>query len=135
MSSDVIRWGLGLVVFAHGVGHILFMPVLNGAMRLQASGHSWLLSGAVADPVVKTAATVSAGVALLAFVAAAVGIVTQTPAWRPLAVAGGIVSLAVILAMWDGLPTSSAFFALAFDLALLVALLVAHWPSAETIGA
>ena len=41
----------------------------------------------------------------------------------------------LIVVFWDGLPTSSAFFAVAFDTAVLVALLVLHWPSEATVGA
>jgi hypothetical protein len=37
-------------------------------------------------------------------------------------------------AMWDGIPTSSAVFALAADVVILVALVWAHWPSAEVVG-
>ena len=35
----------------------------------------------------------------------------------------------------DGLPVSSAFFALAFDLVVLAAVVFAEWPSEEMIGA
>lgn len=37
--------------------------------------------------------------------------------------------------LWDGLPVSSAFFALVFDLVVLAALVFAHGPSEEMIGA
>ena len=44
--------------------------------------------------------------------------------------------IAGIVAFWDGLATSLAASALAFDIVLLVSLLVVHWPvTAETVGA
>jgi hypothetical protein len=46
-----------------------------------------------------------------------------------------VVSIALIAMYWDGLPVSSAFFAVAFDAVVLVALLVLHWPSEATVGA
>lgn len=135
MSADVIRWIVAIVVIAHGIGHVLFMPLLNGAMRLQADGHSWLLTGVVGDGPTKGLATIVAGLIGVAFVVAGVGILGQTTWWRTLAIAASVASLVLIVAMWDGLPTSSAAFAVAFDVAVLIALLVVHWPSTETIGA
>jgi hypothetical protein len=44
-------------------------------------------------------------------------------------------SVAGIVLFRDGLATSSAAFALAFDVVLLVSLLVVHWPAAEAVGA
>lgn len=134
MSNDVWRWVIGLAVLAHGVGHVLFMPLFAGTMKLQVSGHSWLLSGILGDEPVKWLGTLAATIALVIFVAAGVGLLGQTTWWRPLAIAGSVVSLALVAALWDGLPVSSAFFALAFDLVVLAALLFAHWPSEEMIG-
>ncbi len=134
MSNDVWRWVIGLAVIAHGLGHVLFMPLFAGTMNLQASGHSWLLSGILGDEPVKWLGTLVASVALVIFVAAGVGLIGQMSWWRPLAIAGSVVSMALVLALWDGLPVSNALFALAFDLVVLAALLLAHWPSEEMIG-
>ena len=135
MSADVIRWIIGLAVIAHGIGHVLFMPMLNGAMRLQTDGHSWLLTNVLGDNPTKTLASVVAAVIGIAFVAVGIGILGQTTWWRNLAIAASAISLALIVVMWNGIPTSSAAMAAAFDVVVLVALLVAHWPSTETIGA
>ena len=135
MSGDWLRWVLGIVVIAHGVGHVLFMPLLNGALRLETDGRSWLVGPVLGDGATSVLASVLAGVAGVAFVAAGVGIVVQAPWWRTLAISASILSIVVIVALWNGVPTSSAAFALAFDVVVLVALVVVHWPSAETIGA
>ena len=75
------------------------------------------------------------GLAAAAFVAAGVGLIGLAAWWRVLAVGAAVLSMVVIVALWNGVPTSSAAFALAFDVVILVALVVVHWPSAETIGA
>ena len=135
MSGDWLRWVLGIVVLAHGIGHVLFMPLLSGALRLETDGRSWLVGPVLGDGATSVLASVLAGVAGVAFVAAGVGIVVQAPWWRTLAISASILSIVVIVALWNGVPTSSAAFALAFDVVVLVALVVVHWPSAETIGA
>ena len=80
MTGDWLRWVLGVVVVAHGVGHVLFMPLLNGALRLETDGRSWLVSPVLGDGATNVLASVLAGVAGVAFVAAGVGIVAQARA-------------------------------------------------------
>jgi hypothetical protein len=134
MSNELWRWVIALVVFAHGVGHILFMPILASTLRLSNEGHSWLLTGVLGDVPTRWLASAVAVVALTLFVAAAAGVVGLAAWWRPAAIAGAVISGALIVVMWDGIPTSSAIFALAFDGAVLVALLLADWPSRELVG-
>ena len=135
MSGDVLRWAIILTVFAHGVGHILFMPVLAPALKLDASGHSWLLSGILGDGPTRLLAS-AAGLALVgAFIVASAGLAIQMPWWRPLAIGAAVGSLLLVVAMWDGLPRSSAAFAVALDLVALIALVIALWPSPESVGA
>jgi hypothetical protein len=134
MSADVLRIVIGIAVVAHGVGHVLFMPPLNGVLRLDSNGHSWLLGGILSDGGTAILASVLASLAGVAFVATGVGIVLQTGWWRQLAILASVVSIVLVAAMWNGVPTSSAAFALAFDVVVLLALLVAHWPAPESIG-
>jgi hypothetical protein len=132
--NDALRWILAIVVLSHGIGHVLFMPLLFGAMRLQASGDSWLLTPALGGGPTRLVASIAAAAALAAFAAAAAGIVLQASWWRPVALVGAAVSIAVVVLMWNGLQSSSAMAALAFDVVVLVALLVVRWPSPELIG-
>jgi hypothetical protein len=133
MSNELWRWVIAIVVFAHGVGHILFMPILSSTLRLTSDGLSWLLSGVLGDVPTRWLASTVALVAIVLFVGAAAGLVGQAAWWRPLAIAGALISAALVVVMWDGIPTSSAAFALAFDAVVLVALLLAHWPSEELV--
>jgi len=134
MTNDLVRWAIVIALFAHGIGHILFMPPLADAMRVQVTGHSWLLAPTIGDGATRLLATVAAAAAMALFVAAAGGIILSATWWRPLALAGAVVSAALIAVLWDGLPTSSALWAAAFDAAVLVALLVVSWPPRELVG-
>ncbi|TAJ99008.1 MAG: hypothetical protein EPO36_13370 [Chloroflexota bacterium] len=135
MSNDVWRWVIGLAVLAHGVGHVLFLPAMAGLMKLQASGHSWLLTGIAGDGLTRGFASLAAGVVLIAFVAASGGLLLQAAWWRPLAIAAAVGSAVLIVTMWDGLPSSPAIAALVFDAVVLAALLIARWPGEDMIGA
>ncbi len=135
MSNDVWRWVIGLAVLAHGLGHVLFMPAMSGLMKLEASGHSWLLTGVAGDAITKALASLVAGGVLVAFVAASGGLFLQAAWWRPFAIVASVASIALVAAMWDGLPTSPAISALVFDVVVLAALIIARWPSEEMIGA
>ena len=135
MSPELVRWIVAIVVFAHGVGHVLFAPMLSGAMKLDASGHSWLLTGILGDGPTRAVASVAAAVVTAAFVVAAGGVVLQAGWWRGLAIGAAIGSIALLAAMWDGVPSGPASAAVGFDAIVLVVLLVMHWPSTELIGA
>lgn len=135
MTNDLVRWTIGFALLAHGIGHVLFMPLLANSMRLQVSGNSWLLTPALGEGLTRLLATIAAAVALTVFLGAAGGMFAGAPSWRTFAVVGAVVSAVLVVIMWDGLPTSSAFFALAFDAVVLLALVVGRWPSKELVGA
>ena len=135
MSNDVWRWVIALIVGVHGIGHILFMPVLAGSMRLQVSGHSWLLTGMLGDGPTKLIASLAGLVVVGLFLAGIGGLLAGLPWWRSVVIVASVVSIVLVLAMWDGIPTSSAFFALMADAVILIALVWAHWPSAGVVGA
>jgi hypothetical protein len=135
MSPELVRWIVALVVFAHGVGHVLFAPILAGAMKLDASGHSWLLTGVLGDAPTRALATAIAAAVTASFVIVAGGIVVQASWWRGLAIAASLGSILLVALMWDGIPSGPATWAVAFDVVVLGALLVVHWPSPEVIGA
>jgi hypothetical protein len=134
MSPEVIRWIIALAILGHGIGHVLFMPVLAASMKLDASGHSWLLTGVVGQGATQAVASVVAGALMLAFAAAAGGVALQASWWRGLVLAAAAVSIVLVVTMWDGLPTGPASAALAFDAVMLVALLVVHWPAGDIVG-
>ena len=133
--SDAIRYGLALVVFAHGVGHVLFLaPALGFANWADQTGHSWLLSGVVGDGASRAVATLIWCAVIALFVAGVGGFLSGADWWRAATVAGAALSIVGIGVFWDGIATASATFALIADVVILGALLVAHWPSTELAG-
>lgn len=134
MSPDIVRWVVALAVLGHGIGHVLFMPLLSGAMKLDSSGRSWLLTGVLGDGATQLLATTVAAAVTVGFIAVAGGIATQTTWWRSLAIIVSIASIVLVAVMWGGLLAAPATWAIAFDAAILIALLVLDWPSRDLIG-
>ena len=133
--SDALRIGLALVVFAHGVGHLLFLgPVVGLGNWAGHTGHSWILTGALGDGAARAVAAVVWSTVIVLFVAGVGGFLAGADWWRSVTSAAAAVSIAGIVVYWDGIATSNAIFALVFDVIVLGALLVAHWPSAELAG-
>ena len=135
MPADGFRWLLALVVAAHGIGQVLIMHVLSANMGLVVSGRSLLLTPLLGDGIVRLVASAVAAAVLIGFVVATGGYLARAAWWRTLVVASAIASAALIVAMWDGLPRSSAVFALGFDVLAVAALVIAHWPADQPLEA
>lgn len=125
--SNWLRIGLAVVVAAHGIGHILFlMPLISSTNWGQVS-QSWLLGdGGLARGV----GTVIWLVSLVGFLAAAFGIFRETDWWQTAAIVSAAVSTVGLVLFWSSPPTSPAISALIFNLLVLAALLIFHWPTA-----
>jgi hypothetical protein len=127
---------IAVVVLAHGLGHVLFlMPAVRLADWAGQTSHSWALTATLGDVPARGIAALIWTAAILLFTAGVAGFVTGDEWWRPIIIAAAIVSIGGLVLFWDGIATSSAVFALAFDVVVLVSLLVAHWPSVQTAGA
>ena len=136
MSPDVVRIGLAVVLVFHGVGHVLFLaPALRLAGWADQTGASWLLGPTVGDGIAHAAGAIVWAASSILFVAAASGLLLTQEWWRPVAVAGAVVSLIGIVAFWGGIAPSGAIAALVVDVIVLVGLLLVRWPSATSIGA
>jgi hypothetical protein len=136
MSPEILRVVLAIVLVAHGIGHVLFLgPAVRIVGWADQSGGSWLLSPTVGDAAAHAAGALVWAAATVLFVAAAAGLALAQEWWRPVALVGAFVSLAGIVVFWDGILTASAVPALIVDVAVIVGLLVAHWPSVDAVGA
>jgi hypothetical protein len=126
----MLNLALAVVVVAHAIGHVLFLaPALRLVNWADQTGHSWLLTGIVGDPLTRAVAAAAWTATALLFLAGTYGFLTSQDWWRPVIVAAAVVSLAAIVVMWDGIATSSAFMAAAFDIAVIVAVAWARWPA------
>lgn len=123
--SNWLRIVLAVVVGAHGIGHILFlMPLVSSTTWGQAT-QSWLLGdGGLAKGFGVLIWLVSLG----GFVAAAFGIFRETDWWQSVAIGAAAVSTVGLVLFWTRPSTSPAISALVFNLLVLAALLIFHWP-------
>ena len=136
MSPEILRVVLAIVLVAHGIGHVLFLgPALRVAAWADQSGGSWLLSPTLGDGGAHAAGALVWAAATVLFVLAGAGLLLAMEWWRPIAVLAAVVSLLGIVLFWNGILTASALPALIVDVALIVGLVIAHWPSADAVGA
>ncbi len=122
MLSDFWRILIAVIIAAHGIGHILFLlPLLGLANWGGQSTSSWLMGSGVLARLLGSLLWV---LALVGFVAVAVGFAMQTPWWRAAALGSTIISLVgVVLFAQRGL-TSPALNALIFDVVFFLLLLL-----------
>lgn len=133
----MLRTVLALAIAAHGIGHVLFLvPLLGFAGSTTAnwgqSVQSWLLHNQSLERII---GGVLWAAATAAFCVAAYGLFNQQPWWREATVVASVISLAGLALFWAWPASSAFYFALGFDVVALAALLIAHWPTAEAIGA
>lgn len=128
VGPTALRYGLAAVLLAHGVGHTVGF--------WGESRESWLLSGVFPGAVTWTVEVAWMLLTAALFVAAGLGLVGAVPRelWRPLAAVAAGLSLAGIVAFWGTWPGGTMVYALAFDVAVLVALYWFGWPSERALG-
>ena len=133
MNNSLLRAILAIVVGAHGIGHILFLVPLLGIADWGQSTCSWLFSGTGGNLAARILGSMVWIAATLGFIAVAVGLFGQTDWWRGLAIVSSGLSILGLVLFWNNPATSSAFFALIFDIAVLISLLILRWPSSTLI--
>jgi hypothetical protein len=129
--STFMRMILTLVIAAHGLGHVLFLAPLLGFANWGQAAQSWLIgTGGLA----KGLGALIWLAAIAGFAAAAVGLFVSAEWWRPVAIAAALVSSAGLALFWRNPPGSPVISALVFNLLLLAALLIFHWPVTDPAG-
>lgn len=129
--SNWLRIVLAFVVAAHGIGHILFLMPLVSSTTWGQSAQSWVLGG---NGLAKVVGSVIWLVSLVGFWAAAFGIFRETAWWQTVAIVSAAVSTVGLILFWTRPSTSPAISALVFNLLVLAALLIFHWPPAVQAG-
>jgi hypothetical protein len=128
MLRTIIALALGM----HGVGHALFVGNAWGYWKTGGIGRARLFADVLgAGQPLDRGAGLLMLVPLVGFSAAAAGLLAGQ-GWRPLALASAIVSAGLVLLFAGGLNTSSAFFAVAFDVAVIAYML---WYQRAAAGA
>jgi hypothetical protein len=138
MSADTARGLIFGALMVHGLGHGGALGALAWiALRPGDPTGGWQAARSWLMPTlpIATATAVASGfwiISMLGFVAAALsfwGIVLPGEAWRPLAIASAVVSLVGITLFFGTWPPFNTLAALVVNLAVLVSLLLLHWPA------
>jgi hypothetical protein len=120
----MLRYLITLALFAHGVGHLLFLANSWGVWKGDEEGRSWLFSGMLgAGQTLEGVFGLLWLIPLVGFVAVSWAYLTHQGWWLQLALASAAISLAMIVLWWGSLVVGSAFFALLFDLAVIAVVL------------
>jgi len=148
MSPIFLRIIIAGVLAFHGVGHAMgIIPALqlpffqnqSGAWAQNWSSRSWLLTPLLGDAISRIIAIILFAVPLLGFLGAALGLMgwlVPYEWWRSLAIVSAVVSLIALGLFWNAFiylfPHKVG--AIAVNVAVLVGLLGANWPSEADIG-
>jgi hypothetical protein len=118
------RYIIALVLLAHGIGHIMPFMAAWTPQKVGFSDASWVFSGGVGvgSPVGQSFGLLGL-VALIGFVAGALGLVTHQAWWPTVTIVAAAISIVTIVPWVNAWPTGSMIGALLVDVALLVVLL------------
>jgi hypothetical protein len=143
MSDQLLRWVVGGVLMIHGLGHGGALGALawirargGGETGSWSAARAWALPNLSAD----TATVVASAfwvVSLVAFLIAALsfwGVFVPADWWRPIGVGAAVVSIAGIFLFFGTWPMFNTLAALGVNVAVLVAVLLMHWPPEATFG-
>jgi hypothetical protein len=121
----LLRYLLTIALFAHGVGHLLFLANSWGYWNRDEEGRSsWLFSGVLgAGQTLEGILGLVWLIPLVGFVAVSWGYLTHQGWWLELALGSAAISPIMIVLWWGSPLVESAFFALVFDLAVIAVVL------------
>jgi hypothetical protein len=110
-ENDVlVRYLITIALFAHGVGHLLFLANSWGYWKGGEEARSWLFSGTLgAGQAVEGISGLLWLILLVAFAAVSWGYLTHQVWWPQLALVSAAISLAMIILWWGSLVTGSTF--------------------------
>ena len=140
MSGTTLRIIIALVLFVHGIGHVMgILPILGFSTIETWNTRSWLLTGLLGDTITRIIGFILFAAALIGFVGATLGLMDWLVPhewWRPLATVSAVISLVAIALFRNAFV---AFFpnkigAIAVDAAVLIGLLLANWPTEAQLG-
>jgi hypothetical protein len=128
--NDWLRILVAVIVFAHGVGHVLFlMPAVGVAVQGQ-SAQSWLLTNLLGAGLTHGAGAVLWVAVVVAYLAAVAGLFTHAAWWQPVMVAASIASALGLALYWPSPITSPHLAALIADIVIVAVVGLLRWPAA-----
>lgn len=126
------------MLILHGIGHVLGVLAATSLGNDSWNARSWLLSDPLGDGAAKAINVVLWVIGFVVFVLAGLallGIGFLESWWKPLAVAGAVLSLATLTLFWNAFPVlfPNKVGAIAVNLAALIGILIADWPTEEML--
>jgi hypothetical protein len=120
----MLRNILAIVIVAHGIGHVLFLVPLLGIADWGQSTQSWLFRG---DTFARLVGSLLWLTAIIGFCMAAYGLWNQLSWWSSAALIASLASAVGLVLFWANPPTSSVFFAFAFNVAVIGLAFAVQW--------
>jgi hypothetical protein len=115
----MLRAIIALALALHGIGHLLFAANAWGYWKTNETAQMRLTDVIGAGRIGEGAAGLFMLIPLVGFLAITWGYLAHAAWWGPLALATAVLSGGLILLCWGGINTSSALFALVFDIAVV----------------
>jgi hypothetical protein len=111
-SSTMFKLVFGVFIVLHGFVHLLYFGQSRRIFALQDGmvwpDGSWAFSNFMGVEATRTLAGSLLILAAIGFVAGGVGYLMNQSWWPPLILGSAVFSVAVYIAMWDGVPQSLA---------------------------
>ncbi len=129
--NNWLRIILLLTVFAHGIGHILFLIPALGLASWGQSAESWLLTNLLGDKLTRGFGVVIWSAVILAYLIGIYGFFAPTPWWPQMLIGASGVSAIGLLMFWAS--SSPVISAMVFDIVIILALQVFKWPTLSNL--
>ena len=131
----MLRLLFGAFIVLHGLVHLLYFGQGRRLFELRPGmvwpDGSWAFSKLLGDEATRWLASLSYALAAIGFVVGGIGILVGQAWWRPVVVVSAAFSAAIVLLFWDGKMRKlddQGLIALLINGAILVAVLILHWP-------
>lgn len=140
MSSTTLRLIIALVLFVHGIGHVMGIMPMMGLSTIETwNARSWLLTSLLGDTITRVIGFILFAAAMIGFIGAALGLMDWLVPhewWRMLAIVSAVISLVAIALFWNAFVTffPNKLGAIAVNAAVLIGLLIAGWPTEAQLG-
>jgi hypothetical protein len=140
MSVTTLGIIIALVLFLHGIGHVMgLIPILGIASTETWHAQSWLLTDLIGETASRIVGFVLFAAGLVGFIGAALGLMdwlVPHDAWRTLAIVSAVISFIAIALFWNAFVMlfPNKIGAIAVNAAVLIGLLMASWPTELQLG-
>lgn len=125
----------GIFILLHGLVHLLYFGHSIRLFELKPGlawpAGSWAFSKLLGDITARNLASISLILATAGLIVGSIGIFGGYSWWRPLVVGVAIFSSVVFILMWNGRLQNldgQGWVGVLINLALLLAILIFHWP-------